>query len=292
MNYAELEEFISKKMRMTHIYQPLMLKTLLESDGQKATAERIAKAFLSQDDSQLDYYKRVVRRWPHITLKKHNVVSYHKGVYTLQLDEITDAQRRRLVELCELRLQKFVEKDPWIKKFRGIDHRTAPGSLRFDVLRKSGGKCALCGVDGAARALDIDHIIPRSWGGKTEIGNLQALCFACNRGKKDRDDTDFIKWKKRMQFGKNCMLCSSYHHHYDVVMANYLARAVRDPADGAIIIAPKGHVGRLDDMIPAERMLWVDLVCEIQKKDAIKDAAATLSPAGAPHCFARIDAKS
>ena len=45
-NAIDLHHFISKKMRMSHIYQPVMIKALLENDGQ-ATTEEIAKALLS-----------------------------------------------------------------------------------------------------------------------------------------------------------------------------------------------------------------------------------------------------
>ena len=37
------------------IYQPVMLKLLLENDGQ-ASVEQIAKALLSHDQSQVEYY--------------------------------------------------------------------------------------------------------------------------------------------------------------------------------------------------------------------------------------------
>jgi ATP adenylyltransferase len=37
MNYDELVEFIEEKMRMSHIYQPVMLITLLSRGGKMAT---------------------------------------------------------------------------------------------------------------------------------------------------------------------------------------------------------------------------------------------------------------
>ena len=37
----------------------------------------------------------------------------------------------------------------------------------------------------------MDHIIPRSRGGKHEVANLQALCAKCNRTKGNKDTTDF-----------------------------------------------------------------------------------------------------
>jgi 5-methylcytosine-specific restriction endonuclease McrA len=36
--------------------------------------------------------------------------------------------------------------------------------------------------------LHIDHIVPVSKGGASEMDNLQTLCFDCNEGKKNQDD--------------------------------------------------------------------------------------------------------
>ena len=33
MNYKELFDFLSNKMRLSHIYQPVMIKTLLKNGG-------------------------------------------------------------------------------------------------------------------------------------------------------------------------------------------------------------------------------------------------------------------
>ena len=63
-----------------------------------------------------------------------------------------------------------------------------PKKLRYEVLKRDGGRCRLCGAaskDGAT--LHIDHITPVSLGGKTTKANLQTLCQACNLGKGNRD---------------------------------------------------------------------------------------------------------
>ena len=60
-------------------------------------------------------------------------------------------------------------------------------SLRYDVLKRDGFKCQICGAsaqDGAT--LHVDHIIPVSKGGKTEMSNLQTLCDRCNLGKSNK----------------------------------------------------------------------------------------------------------
>lgn len=60
-------------------------------------------------------------------------------------------------------------------------------SLRYKIFCKDDFKCQICGrsaKDGAI--LHIDHIIPISKGGRTEIDNLRTLCQSCNLGKGSR----------------------------------------------------------------------------------------------------------
>ena len=69
------------------------------------------------DESQLNYYKAITARWPHKTLEGHGIVGYESRgqVYTLLLDGATAEQKMRLVEMCNLRLHKFIDKDPAIR---------------------------------------------------------------------------------------------------------------------------------------------------------------------------------
>jgi len=61
-------------------------------------------------------------------------------------------------------------------------------SLRYDVLKRDEFACQICGAsyknDGVK--LEVDHVIPVSKGGKTELENLQTLCERCNRGKSNK----------------------------------------------------------------------------------------------------------
>ena len=57
--------------------------------------------------------------------------------------------------------------------------------VRATVLRH--GRCAMCGktpLEDRVR-LQVDHKIPKEWGGTDHIDNLQPLCEECNRGKKN-----------------------------------------------------------------------------------------------------------
>jgi 5-methylcytosine-specific restriction endonuclease McrA len=58
--------------------------------------------------------------------------------------------------------------------------------IRYQVLERDGHRCKSCGRSPEDNVkLQIDHVIPVDWGGKTEIDNLETLCEECNRGKKN-----------------------------------------------------------------------------------------------------------
>lgn len=68
---------------------------------------------------------------------------------------------------------------------------------RYDALKRSKGNCELCGrgkLDGVV--LNVDHIKPirYHWELRLVLTNLQVLCGMCNRGKGNRDETD---WREK-----------------------------------------------------------------------------------------------
>lgn len=58
-------------------------------------------------------------------------------------------------------------------------------SKRYQVMKRDGFQCVLCGAGGDSARLEIDHKTPLAKGGKDSMDNLQTLCFNCNRGKRD-----------------------------------------------------------------------------------------------------------
>jgi ATP adenylyltransferase len=194
MNYLDLKQFLLYEMTMSHIYQPLVIRTLLENKGQ-ASVRQIATEFLSYDEAQVQYYIKIVKRWPRITLKKHGIIeSSSKGIFRLTLNpaELETEHLEDLINICNEKIREYLE------KYNGIigDYRYNPNDLsssniRYLVLKLAHGKCALCGASIKDTPIDIDHIVPRNKGGSNELSNLQALCYRCNRAKRDRDSTDF-----------------------------------------------------------------------------------------------------
>ena len=78
--FIQLREFILSQMRMSHIYQPVMLKTLIEHQG-AATIREIATQFLARDESQLEYYDQIVKRMPGRVLSNHGLVERNVNSY-------------------------------------------------------------------------------------------------------------------------------------------------------------------------------------------------------------------
>ena len=60
------------------------------------------------------------------------------------------------------------------------------GKLRHLCFKRDNYKCKDCGATKDDCPLEIDHIIPYSMGGRTELDNLQTLCKKCNRAKHTR----------------------------------------------------------------------------------------------------------
>lgn len=66
------------------------------------------------------------------------------------------------------------------------DFRRQPGkgNLRHQIITRDKGFCRYCTKE--ANPITIDHIIPYSLGGKTELSNLVVACKSCNSRKRDR----------------------------------------------------------------------------------------------------------
>lgn len=188
-----LRQFLETEMAMSHVYQPVMIRTMLEGGG-AATRRQIAAAFLGADLSQLEYYENVVSRYPGPVLRRRGIVELERGVYRLTRDlrRMDEWQRASLVALCDAKVAEFVSRrQAAIWAHRSANADALPGTLRWQVITRAMGRCEACGVSALIRALEVDHIVPRSKGGSNDIENLQALCSTCNVQKLDREATDF-----------------------------------------------------------------------------------------------------
>lgn len=272
MEFNELIDFIENRMKMSHIYQPLLLRILVESGG-TATIRQIAHGFLAQDESQLRYYESRIKQMPLPVLRNRGVISNDGELVSLNCAKLTFEQKAQVVMSCEKRLQQFIIErglDMW--GYRLLDTDPIPGSLRYQVLKESGGKCALCGATKKERPLDVDHIIPRSKGGKNVYENLQVLCSLCNQNKGNKDNTDFRNDANLDEIA-DCKFC------YQNIKKRVIEEldsfvAIKDGypvTKGHTLVIPKRHVAEYFDLSDAERReadhLLKYLKQEMYKKD-------------------------
>ena len=191
--YARLAHFIRDEMRMSHIYQPVMLLELLRSGG-AASVRQIANALLARDASQVEYYEQITKNMVgKVLTKNRQITERDRDAYKLKgFDALTGEEVAALAALCEEKIETYVQKRGeaiWAHRRKSAGY--VAGTARYEVLKRARFRCELCGVSADERALEVDHILPRNLGGGDEQHNLQALCYSCNATKRDRDDTDF-----------------------------------------------------------------------------------------------------
>ena len=61
-----------------------------------------------------------------------------------------------------------------------------PQATRKNIFTRDGYRCMYCGAHKAGSELELEHILPRSRGGKNEWSNLVSACRKCNSRKNDR----------------------------------------------------------------------------------------------------------
>lgn len=235
--FERLKAFLETQMTMSHVYQPVMIRTMLEGGG-AATRRQIAAAFLAADLSQLEYYEQVVGNYPGPVLKRRGIVEQDGAVFRLArgIRRMDEWQRAALIALCDARVADFVSRRQaaiWAHRAGNAD--PLPGTLRWQVMRRAMGRCEACGVSSEVRALEVDHIVPRSRGGTNDLWNLQALCSLCNVQKLDRDETDFHAAHEEVRHrSEGCEVC-------DQLAASEAMLAGAVTIDGAPGVAPRRH---------------------------------------------------
>jgi diadenosine tetraphosphate (Ap4A) HIT family hydrolase/5-methylcytosine-specific restriction endonuclease McrA len=255
MTYEQLLDFVQNQMRMSHVYQPLMIMALLRRGGRCSTNE-IARSILAHDESQVEYYEKVTKNMVGRVLRNHGIVEKDDSEYFLVgYDDLDDEQVAHVVELCQSKLDEYKERrGKRIWQHRRVSAGYVSGTLRYELLKRARFRCELCGVSADVRALEVDHIIPRNKGGTDDPDNLQALCYSCNAMKRDRDATDFRKVRESYERREpGCAFCEMPKDH--VIVENELAYAVRDAFPVTrlhTLVIPKRHAAGYFELGRAE----------------------------------------
>ena len=255
MNFPDLKHFLIKRMRMSHIYQPVMLMTLLKEGG-VASIETLSKKLLIEDKSQQEYYGNITRNMVGRVLNNHGIVQKDGEIFKLRnYETYTEDQRIELIQICQEKLNEYIEK----RGKRIFEHRRKSagyisGSIRYNVLKDAKFRCELCGVSADTKALEVDHIMPRNKGGSDDISNLQALCYSCNAMKRDKDSTDFRKVKESYEVREEgCLFCEIQKER--ILDEDNLFYVIRDGfpvTDLHTLVIPKRHVETYFDLYQPE----------------------------------------
>ncbi len=244
MNFQDFKFFLDNRMKMSHIYQPVMIKRLLELQGRAADSD-IANALLKFDPSQLEYYQNITNNMVGKVLRNHKVVEKEKKMYSLiGFNNLTTEQIDELILTCDQKIDGYIKKrGDAIWSHRRTNREPVSGTVRYDVLKRAGFRCELCGISADIKALEVDHITPKNSGGEDSINNYQALCFSCNATKRDRDDTDFRDMKHKYECRDSaCLFCNMESGR--VVLENNLSYTVSDKfpvTEGHCLVIPKRH---------------------------------------------------
>jgi len=271
-----LSDYLKGQMRMSHIYQPVMIWTLLDKGG-NASIREIAREIAGYDEAMLEYYEERVKNMVGKVLTRNKIAS--RALSDKQSFELTALYSQDEIEdlkgLCERKISEYIERrniDIW--DHRRNARRPVPGSVRYEVLVKAHHKCELCGVDASVRALEVDHIVPKSLGGPDSLDNYQALCYKCNTNKGNRSDIDLRSLSEDYVSYGECIFCN----HSDVVEENELAKAFYDKypvTRGHILIVPKRHVKGYFDLFQPELNAINRLMRSVRERLMSEDISIT-----------------
>ncbi|MGH7163101.1 MAG: HNH endonuclease, partial [Planctomycetota bacterium] len=81
--------------------------------------------------------------------------------------------------------------------YDGLPHRTVAFSRR-NLYRRDHFTCQYCGARPGSEELTIDHILPRSRGGRTTWSNCVLACVECNKRKANRPLTHAAMMLRRL----------------------------------------------------------------------------------------------
>jgi len=280
--FNKLHTFITSDMKMSHVYQPVMLLELLRSGG-FASVPQVAKAILDQDPTQIEYFSNIVKNMVGKVLTQNRGITEKMGdlYYLVGADSLTKDQIAKLEALCIQKIADFEASrngSHWEHRKRG--YRAISGSIRYEVLKRAKFRCELCGISADQKGLEVDHIHPKSLGGKDDLSNYQALCYSCNAAKRNTDDEDFRTnrdfFSARLD---GCLFCELQTMGRDrIVSENHLAFAIRDGfpvTEGHSLFIPKRHVMDYFGLTRAEVNAINQLMAE--QKKALQNADSTIT---------------
>lgn len=107
MNAQELLFFLENEMRMSHVYQPLLIRCLLDRGG-SATSRELGADFALDVPEDIDHYEDRIIEMPVPVLSNHGVVESHGRRIDLILDACTDDEAEEIRQLCDAKISAYL----------------------------------------------------------------------------------------------------------------------------------------------------------------------------------------
>ena len=138
-SFDKLSDFILNQMRISHIYQPVMLIEILKKNGSASTNE-IAKALLSYDTSQVEYYEHITNNMVgKVLTKNRGVTSKDKNKYHLnEFENLDEEEIGKLISFCEEKIENFIGKrGDKVWKHSKNSSGYISGTQRYEILKRA-----------------------------------------------------------------------------------------------------------------------------------------------------------
>ncbi len=103
-----------------------------------------------------------------------------KAVFLERVNVVSEYDRIVRSPSAEFRLPSVIS----LKEY--VHHARHPAFTRFNVFLRDRFDCQYCGHRYQPQDLTFDHVVPRSFGGRTTWANVVAACLDCNLKKGNR----------------------------------------------------------------------------------------------------------
>jgi len=146
--FQRIQYFLLHEMRMSHIYQPVMIREMLQGDG-KASETQIARALLAEDRSQIEYYEQITKNMVgRVLVKNRRIATKEKNIYALVgVDDLSVPEVTSLIETCDQKIRAFVQtRGDAIWSHRKKSAGYISGTIRYEVLKRAKFRCEPCGI--------------------------------------------------------------------------------------------------------------------------------------------------
>lgn len=200
------DKYTTKVIKMNNQKKPETASNYFDilSNIAKKPKEKIRESIISGDFNLEDLHQDIYKYNPILKVLSYNIkwiieensrlkercdILEKKIDIKGEINDITKSIKNILEkEIIEKDITEIKKENKKTNKRQHINKST-----RYFILKQAGFKCQCCGKKPAKEneiELHIDHIIPKSKGGKDDITNYQVLCNKCNISKSNFDDVD------------------------------------------------------------------------------------------------------